>query len=670
MLTASVKARLMKVGIMKAYVFITILVLASALLCAQGWSTDASSPTIISNGNGEQVIPKIAIDSSGNSYITQFDNANGGYQLWIMQLNANGNHQIDPPTGMPVSTNPMDSWLSDYDMQVDRQDCAIVAFQDLRSVTNNIFVYKVAVPFTQMWGANGISLSGDTSTDYANFSPKILNTSDNSSYVAWMHGGPTSDEVRIQKINPAGEIQWQAGGISIASNQGGCNWPQLVESGNGDILLKYYLDSGPFWAPTRHIYVARINPQGQIVWNNPISTAGGISAWNQIIGFVSDGSGGAVLAWYDDRNNDMINEVYVSHITHLGNVTTETNGSAVTIDTGNQQYNPQITVDAEQQKVYVFFKITDANQNNNALGAQCLSFTGEKLWGDSGLQPETLSLFTIMPHFATISTEGIVCVYEKGRVASSDLSPQLRVRCFTEAGGNAWDQEFKYLASNTDPKLHYSFAAHGTEWFGGVWEQGTSNYDTYAMRMNADGSLGVFYAPPTNLVADVQNTTIHLTWDAPATSMELSRYRIFFNGIELGINPLLATEWTFENWNMGSGGFFVVAQYSDGTISSSSNVVYITIVANSDISIPQLEPAISVYPNPMGQSANITWNTKLDASSQLSIYNLKGQLVERVQLSPHAKSEYLWDASAHTKGIYLISMDTPQGRLLSKVVKL
>lgn len=655
---------------MKGLIITVLIVLISISMFAQGWSNDPSSPNLVFGGDGEQVMPKIAIDSAGNSFMTVFDNSSGGYQVWIQKFSPGGSPLFNLPSGNLVSSNPCDTWLTDYDLTVDQDDNALVTFQDIRNVTNNVVVYKIGGEFAQLWGANGISLSNDTTTDYSNNAPKVLNTSLNNTYVAWMHSGTGNGEIRIQKLNPEGQLQWAEGGLIIANLAASCTWPQLLETDNGDILMKYYQDSGPFWAPTRHIYVCRINPAGQIVWNNPVSTAGGISAWNQIIGFEQDGSGGAVLAWYDDRNNDMVNEVYASRITSQGWVTMDTNGSLVTTATGNQQYNPQIAVDTAEETVYVFYKITDANQNNNSLGAQQLDYSGVRQWSDAGIQLEGLSLHVIMPHYACVSDAGVICVYGRGDVPSSDATTALRVRCLDTQGASVWESDYQFLASNSTSKLHYDFDSFGSSWFAGIWEQGTSSNDSHAMRMNSDGSLGQFYAPPQNLSAEVIGHDITLTWQAPVTDLPLQRYYIYYNGFPLPDNPGLNTSWTYTDWTPQTGSFYVKARYLDGSDSAPSNTVTITIVANEDEVLPAIADQMQVYPNPLHNSAAVRWFSSKAASAVLTVYNMKGQKLESrsIEAAKASWNETLWNASAYANGIYLLRLQTGTQVLNHKVM--
>ncbi|HPS39899.1 MAG TPA: T9SS type A sorting domain-containing protein [Candidatus Cloacimonadota bacterium] len=621
------------------------------------WSSDASQPTLVVNGLGEQVMPKIAIDAAGNCYMSYFDNSTGNYRVWLRRFNLAGYPTYNPPTGILLSDHTSETWLTDYDMTLDQGGNPIVTFQDIRTGSNNVFVYKYSAFVDEnLWGNNGIQLSNDTSTEIANYTPIVINTADDNTYVAWMRMGGDVGEIRLQRIGTGGTVLWGEGGQPFNSTAGDCTWPQFVLSDNNTLLMKYYVDSGPYWAPTRHMYVTKLTPDGVSSWTTPITTAGGISAWNQIIGFESDGSGGAVLAWYDDRNSDMVNEAYVARITSSGALTTAENGSLVTGNTGNQQYYPKLAVDTAQQRIYVFYRITDADQISTGLGCQKLDYSGNQGWGAGGMSPETLSSYSVSPLYAYMTNSGAVCVYERGTVPSSDVNMQLRARCFTQDGSSGWTNEYVDIASNSTPKLHFNFDRHPGGWIAGIWEEGTSGYDIYAQKFNDDGTLGIVFYPPQNLQVEMYGSYgIHLTWDSPQGDMEPVSYEIFCNGTEVTTVDGETTQHYFEDLTPDTYSFYIRAIYSGGHTSANSNTVTITIVDNDDPVSPVIPLSLRLSPNPCRSVCTLNWEAAKTGLASIRVYNLKGQLVKEIQADTHnGVNEKQLPLNDLANGIYLI----------------
>ncbi len=657
--------------VMKTLVSLATILMAWISLMGQ-WSQNAAFPTHIAGGDGEQVLPKTAITSDGLVYVSRFDNATGGnYNVYLQCLNQQGVQQWGQG-GVLVSGNPSMSWLTDYDMTVDNAGNAIITFQDIRSAgVNNVFIYKVNPSGTLLWAPDGITLSSDTSTDYANYSPKVLNGSDDHCYVAWQRSGPSNDEIKIHKLSMAGQKLWGENGVTITSAAGEYTWPQLLESEVGDILVKYFVDSGPFWAPTRHVYLARFNSEGILQWTTPVSEAGGISAWNQLFAFESDGAGGAVLAWYDDRNSDMVNEVYVARILADGSLSTPVNGALVTSDTGNQQYYPVITVDTQNQRIFVFFKITDADQNNIGLSRQMLDYSGNRLWGETGTNILPLSSYVASPVHCWLTDLGAVLVYEEGAVPSSDLNMQLKASCYRVGGMSPF--EAVPIATNASNKYHFDAATSNGSWTSLMWEEGTSAMDIYGMRINSDGSMGMQYNAPQNLTATFfPPSQVILGWNPPQGTLLPTNYRIFMNNELLQVVAGDLDSYGVEGLSPGTYSFYLVAVYPDDQLSDPSNTAEVTVVSNEDELAPSATLAFTVAPNPVSEQAELSFYCKSAAPLKLSVYNLKGQLVEHFSISPARSgwNSYNWIPSKMvSNGVYFLCLESSKDRVVKKIVR-
>jgi len=613
---------------MKAQIlFLTLLILGS-MLWGQ-WTETSDTPNVISGGLGEQVMPKTAITADGKVYVCRFDNSSGGnYNVYLQLFSQQGELQWQTL----VSDHTSMSWLTDYDMTVDNSGNAVIVFQDIRALgVNNVYVYKVTPGGTLLWAPDGITLSYDTSTDYMNVSPKVINCTDDHSYVAWQRSGGANDQIIIHRLSASGMKLWGENGVVLSSGAGDCSWPQLLESDNGDVLVKYFVDSGPYWAPTRHVYLARYNTEGVLQWNTTVSDAGGVSAWNQLFAFEPDGTGGAVLSWYDDRNNDTVNEIYMARINGSGTATTVANGALITGNTGHQQYYPVMCVNQAAERVYIFYKETGADQNSYGIGRQMLDYTGTMYWSDAGISMIPLGNLVANPLYVYPTYFGINLIFEIGDTPNSDTNMLLKTSCFrndSEVFANV------PYAVNSSSKYHFSFATHSDEWTVGVWEEGTSANDIYGSRLNRDGSLGMDYPAPLNLTATwVPPNSAELNWICPSNGYPPIAYAVYMNHVLQQELPFPAATYTATDLISGNYLFYVKAKYPGEIWSPASNQAEITIVANDDNTVPELmDKPLRVYPNPVHQAAEIELYTKAATPLTLSIYNLRGQKVQQLVL--------------------------------------
>ena len=655
---------------MKKLIIIVLFVLIFTLIYAQ-WGLHTNDPALIAGGTGEQVIPKIGIRVEGEIYISRFDNVSGNYDVWLQLLDPAG-YQLWADEGILVSDHTAMSWLTDYDLDVDVYGNSIITFQDIRNVTNNIFAYKVDPAGNLLWTADGITLSNDTNIDYGNMSPKVLCTSDGSSYFAWARMGDTST-VRINRVAPQGVKLWGETGITIQSTTENIGWPQMVETDEG-ILLKYYVDTGPVWAPVRHIYIARINLSGEIEWTIPVSTVGGISAWNQILPFVSDGQGGAIISWHDDRNSDLVNEVYIQRVTFNGVTTMPTNGAMISTDTQNQQYYPKWAVDTTNLRIYAVYKQTTSGQTQDGLNAQMLDYNGNRFWGDTGMVMIPLSSYVASPINAYLSAEGVVMIYEVGTMPSSDQSMHIRAAALDHQGNYLWENDYIDIVTTNSTKVHTAAAAHTEGWYILAWEE---NYNLYAARFNSNGTTPMFYPAPDLLAAmAIEPDQIELFWNFAYLTYLPDTYTIYMDGSPEAVIDYGESSYIVSGLDPGTYEFYLIANYPGGGDSQPSETVTTTLYGTSaDEYLNPLEK-ILIHPNPAGSYTKISYNLTQPLSTvEISIINIKGQVVYR-KVDPDVRAGrnelYLalnnLNGQRIANGIYFLKLKTGDNIICKKIV--
>jgi hypothetical protein len=94
----------------------------------------------------------------------------------------------------------------------------------------------------------------------------------------------------------------------------------------------------------------------------------------------------------------------------------------------------------------------------------------------------------------------------------------------------------------------------------------------------------------------------------------------------------------------------------EGLWSDDLEIVHVNPVGVENEIIPT-KMELSNYPNPFNPTTSISFNIKEHEKGTLSIYNIKGQLIES-QLFESGQYNYLWDASTQSPGIYLYKFET------------
>lgn len=661
---------------MNRTLLVIILVVLSFGLYAQ-WSTNAANPTQICNLTNAQVMPKTAVSCGGVTWIAWMDNTTGNYNTYLQRLDINGVAQWTNP--VLVSSHTTMTWLTEWDMSCDAACNAVLVFQDFRLGTNNVVAYKVSPQGDFLWGQNGILLSNDTSDVYANMSPTVLCLSSGRTVAAWQRMG-TATTIVMQSISATGTLEWGTEGITLFPDTGSYTWPQLLESADDNILLKFYEDTGPFWAPIRKILVQKFSPAGSPLWANPVyvQNLGGISAWNQWLSLSSDGMGGMILVWHDDRNQENISYSYIQRVLVNGTVTMPDNGVLVSTETGFHQFYPKLAFEPVLNEAYVFWNRVNGGQSMWGLQMQKFTLDGTRQWAEQGLPIVTLDNFPTYPICAFNMDTGVAMVYSIGPISGNDQITNLKAFCANPEGLSVWNGGLGWIATTNTNKLHYDNALYLNQWGVVVWEEGNGPSNICAMRLNYDGSLGMLEPSPYGLMAEVvEYNNVLLTWNFPEVAVNPIGFKVYRNDV---FYHLVAGSDTYQDYitNLGPGewSFYVTALYEDNEESPPSNTVLVNITGTQEEQIALLPLSVLVHPNPFQNGVNLLIKGNKDSGrTDVAIYNLKGQLVRQISLEGKTELNWLWDGTDSSRapvssGLYLLQVTSGQQQLTTKLLKL
>ncbi|KQC06318.1 MAG: hypothetical protein APR54_01845 [Candidatus Cloacimonas sp. SDB] len=465
--------------------------LITSTLAAQ-WSEYPDSNTAVSILAGSQALPKIGLGPEGDVYIGFFSNETGNYDVRLQRYDASGYAQWQD-NGILVSDNPSMTWITDWDMAVDQDNNAILAFQDIRTGNNDVFAYSISPDGEFNWGEDGLQLSEGTAFDV---SPKIAITTNNNALITWQ----ADDVVIMQKISPGGDLLWGENGITL-SGANTYSWPQPLAIDNDEIILKFFEDSGVFPATTRHVLAQRFDLDGNPVWDDYtiISNSGGISVWTQIFSMVEDGNNGFFIAWNDDRDMDMDNNSFVQHINAEGEALFAANGVAVATTVNRERFYPELIFNAAQQELMVFWKNTDSAQNNTGLAGQKFNLDGEYIWGNNGLDIIALSTNSIGLIGAKSSPYGNIIFFDE---AQGGVNSMIRAILLDHDGNYVWDPLAVTLCSVDSQKLHSVAGDFANNQWIAAWEDTRNDAgDIYAQNISFMGELG-----PVETLAGISGT--------------------------------------------------------------------------------------------------------------------------------------------------------------------
>lgn len=453
----------------------TILCLLFPLIANAQWSNDSLNNLVIADRSDEQVQAKIVTDNDGSSYISWYDNAAGGYDVYLQRLNANGVEQW-PHNGILVADRGYSS-TQDYGLSIDNNGNALLAFRDDRGGTEKITANKISSAGDLLWGEFGIQVSGTTGFLAA---PKIAGTADGNVVVAW-----TKDaEVIVQKLDPDGSALWGSGIIQMAPGST-LIASDLKASDLGHVIISM-VESAGFSSP-KHLWVQKLAAlDGAPLWGmDPLRVfdlATGSLQFGNFPTFITDDMGGAIFSWYTTSPSlncrvQRVDSTGLEYFVHNG-VETATNAAQLRV-------SPAITFNPATQEIYVFWTELNAAQSQTGIYGQKFDLLGVRQWTDNGktLVPISASQRTFV-QTSLLNNEPMVAW-----IHSLEFNNDSIEGTQVNSDGNFnWTPEIVQIGSNTNTDSRLTSAINSNNFGIYAWSEGT---DVKVQNLNLDGTLGL-----------------------------------------------------------------------------------------------------------------------------------------------------------------------------------
>ena len=445
--------------------------LFSSITLAQ-WSTDSNQNLLIADRSGEEAQPKIVATADGGAYISWFDNTNGGYDVYLQRIDANGIEQW-PHNGILVADRSFSS-TQDYGLAIDTNDNALLAFRDDRGGTEKITANAISSNGVLLWGTSGIQVNVSTGF-LAN--PKVAGTSDGQAVVAWTQ----DNDVVVQKLDSSGVAQW-GNGITLSATNSSLISSDLKASDQGNVIVSM-VESASFQSP-KHLWAQKLAAaDGASLWGVepiPVLDSGSLQFGN-FPSFITDDAGGAIFSWY--TSSPSLN-CWIQHINAGGTQLFPQNGVATSTHTSQIRTSPSSVYDPINQTTYTFWPELSSNQAQSGIYGQKFDATGNRQWTDSGRS--LVALDDNQRYFiqTQLINNQLMITWINSRSFNNDIIEGTQV---DTDGITTWTPAMTELNSSTATDSRLT-SASSTQGFGMyVWAE-DENIKT--QNLNSDGSLG------------------------------------------------------------------------------------------------------------------------------------------------------------------------------------
>ena len=326
----------------------------------------------------------VATDGAGGAIVAWDDPTlgSGSYQIRAQRVDATG-VTLWGTDGVAVCTAPNDQRAPQ--VVSDGAGGAILSWADNRAsgnpfvLLNDIYAQRVDAAGTSQWAANGVALC-----TAAGEQTNVLISADGAggAIVGWLDQRAGAVDVYAQRVDPTGAPQWAANGVAVASAAAQeLPYASVPDGAGGAVFLYQGIVFG-----NQDIYAQRLDSAGNLVWSAggvPVCTATGNQQGPTI---APDGTGGAILAWLDNRSG-IATEVYAQRVDGAGAPQWTTDGVAIRVGLpGRPTFFVKIIPDGAGGAVLSWpdSRLQPVSDLFD-LFAQRISSTGSTAWGTDGV---------------------------------------------------------------------------------------------------------------------------------------------------------------------------------------------------------------------------------------------------------------------------------------------
>lgn len=364
--------------------------------------------------DASQSAPAIVSDLNGGAIIVWGDTRNGSQDSYAQRINANGDILWEQD-GVPICVEP--NLQDDFTAISDGNGGVIVVWEDWRDGNQDIYAQKLSSEGINIWEQNGIAVFKGEGDQY---DPAIISDGDGGAFIVWWDISTPDWNILAQKIDSKGNVAWDSP-ISVCSAQGNQGAPAIVTDGNGGAFCVWAdYRNDPSFLTTAQLYAQHITADGKILWAKDGILINELTANQQQHNCVSDGKGGFIVTWWDDR--DIFADIYAQRVNADGIILWDKKGIPICVEGGMQQ-NPRLVTDGVGGAIayWIDFREDIGNTTEDAIYAQRMDANGKVLWNENGVPICVAKKEQISPQAIPIGTGSAIVVWSDARGKDHDI---------------------------------------------------------------------------------------------------------------------------------------------------------------------------------------------------------------------------------------------------------
>lgn len=321
---------------------------------ATGATLWAADGVPVCRAAGDQVMPRLVRSDGGTTIVVWEDRRVTG-ETYAQRLSPTGVRLWDS-SGVALSNAAAPRF--EPVAASDGVGGAIVVWTQQSASGYDVVAQRIADIGVNLWGPAGVVIGGGAGDQLA---PAIVEGGLFRVFIAWEDHGAAGSSIRVQSVDINAVVYFPAwDGLVVAAPARVARRPVLVgDGGIGAIVAWHEAVAGG-----EDVRAQRLSSVGEVRWAAGGALVCGAPAVQQFPSLVSDGKGGALLAWEDLRGGSW--DIYAQRLDSLGVARWGANGRAVST-ASSSQLGPSLVAERDTVGIVVW---TDQRVGGTDLYAQ------------------------------------------------------------------------------------------------------------------------------------------------------------------------------------------------------------------------------------------------------------------------------------------------------------
>lgn len=369
------------------------------------WTPDGSP---VCTETGYQTNPDAISDGAGGAFVVWEDGRTDTLDVYVQHIDGFGN-RLWGPGGVPVCTFKNNQ--TDPRLISDGAGGVIVTWFDRRVISADVYAQRVNAAGSPVWTPNGV-LVCVAASNFIQSDPVLASDGASGAIIVWRDSGTVPPTIRSQHVDASGALLWNSRGVTLCS-LGGLS-PQVISDGAGGAIVAWT----DFRISTNgDVYAQRVDGTGNVLWTTDGAAVCLATREQADVRLMPDGAGGAVFAWEDLRTVGGI-DIYAQRVNAVGSMLWTPDGVAISTAAGTQN-DPYLAGDGSGGAVICWFD-QRGGLNNFDIYAQHVNGAGVPTCTVNGVAVCTASGNQLLPRIAAATGGAIVAWHDK-RSGVNDL---------------------------------------------------------------------------------------------------------------------------------------------------------------------------------------------------------------------------------------------------------